>query len=87
MALPRHPSGVDTQVPNVRGRLFRDVHRHRRFRLNRPMDPNFNAGVLSDLVGISCGKTLACPVASNVQYCLTEQPGATVLKFTVKSSI
>ena len=59
MAVPHDSTGVDAQMPAVRGGLRRVVHRHRHFRLNRPMDPNSNAGVLFDLAGISCRQTLA----------------------------
>ena len=59
MALPHRPSGVDAQVPAMRGGVYRAVHRRRRFRLNRPMDPNFDAGVLFDVAGLSCRQTLA----------------------------
>ena len=59
MALPRHAPGVDAQMPDVRGGLCRVVHRRRHYRLNRPMDPNSDAGVLFDVAGISCRQTLA----------------------------
>jgi len=59
MALPRHPPGVDSQMPAMRRSVCRVVHRHRRFRLNRSMDPDSNADVLLDLAGISCCQILA----------------------------
>lgn len=59
MALPGHAPGIDAQMPALRGGLRRLLHRRRRFRLNRPMDPNSNAGVLSDVAGISCDPILA----------------------------
>ena len=59
MADPRHPPGVDSQMPAVRGGLHRVVHRHRCYRLNRPMDPSSNAGVLSDVAGVPCRQALA----------------------------
>ncbi len=64
MALPRHAPGADPQMPDMRGRLRRVVHRPGRFGLNRPMDPNRDAGVLSDIAGISRFQTLAAALQS-----------------------
>src|SRR5438445_12491877 len=59
MAVPRHLPGVDAQMPTMRGGVFRLVHRYRHYRLNRPMDPHSDAGVLLDRAGVSCCQTLA----------------------------
>jgi hypothetical protein len=59
MAFPRHPFGVDAQMPAVRGRVCGVVHRDWNFSLNGPMDPDSNAGAVLDLTGIPCGQKKA----------------------------
>ena len=59
MAFPRHPADVNAQMPDVRSGLYHDVHRLRRFRFNRPMDPNSHARVLLELIGMPCAHILA----------------------------
>ena len=59
MALPHGPPGVDAQMPTMRSRLRRPLHRRRHLRLNRSMDPDSNAGDLCNFTRIPCRQILS----------------------------
>ena len=67
VALPQHAAALDSQMPDVRGRLRRAVHRHRHQRHNRSTPPNSNSDFLSDFADIS-GRSILSPALQRARF-------------------
>jgi hypothetical protein len=78
MALSHRSIGADAQMPDVHSSLCRAIHRHWHQPLHRPMDPDFNAGILFEFAGISRHQILAQAV-THIQNRITTQSGRTLL--------